>query len=376
MFNTSFRLPFKLLGIPIKLDFSFLIVLALFTYLIGSQVPAYIAMFGGDRLAGVDPQQFQAGALPYILGFIAAVGLFASVLVHELGHALTGRLYGAETKEITLWFLGGVAQFEDLPRQRGAEAVVAVAGPLTSLLLAGLFWVMAQSLSVGVATLFILSYLTFTNGALAIFNLLPALPLDGGRVLRSLLALQLEFVRATRISVRIGFVVAVLLGLYGLYSRSFFLILIAFFIYNGGRSENRYATVTRRLDNVSVRDLTTPVVSVEPEMSLAQLEQLEAFKRQGGYPVVGTEGQVLGFADSKNSENAGGNTVSAIMTSVEPIQADEEAVTALKRMSATKANQLVVVDAAGKLLGMVRAADLSRTLQNDDAPASERAGAG
>ena len=376
MFNTSFRLPFKLLGIPIKLDFSFLIVLALFTYLIGSQVPAYIAMFGGDRLAGVDPQQFREGALPYILGFIAAVGLFASVLVHELGHALTGRLYGAETKEITLWFLGGVAQFEDLPRQRGAEAVVAVAGPLTSFLLMGLFWVAAQSLPVGVATLFILSYLTFTNGALAIFNLLPALPLDGGRVLRSLLALQLEFVRATRISVRIGFVVAVLLGFYGLYSRSFFLILIAFFIYNAGRSENRYAVVTRKLDDVSVRDLTVSVVSVEPEMSLAQLEQLEAFKRQGGYPVVSTEGQVLGFADSKHSESAGGNTVGAIMTSVEPIRADEEAVAALRRMSATKANQLVVVDAAGKLLGMVSAADLSRTLQDDAAPSNERAGAG
>ena len=139
----------------------------------------------------------------------------------------------------------------------------------------------AQSLSVGVATLFILSYLTFTNGALAIFNLLPALPLDGGRILRSLLALRLEFVRATRISVRIGLIVAVLLGFYGLYSRSFFLVLIAFFIYNAGRSENRYAVVTRRLDDVSVRDLMTSAVSVEPEMPLGQLEQLEAFKRQG-----------------------------------------------------------------------------------------------
>ena len=135
MFRNSISLPFKLLGIPLKLDISFLFVLPLFAWLIGSRIPAYIDLLGLE----IDPVNFQDGLTPYFLGFIAALGLFISVVIHELGHAVTAKAFKVKTKDITLWFLGGVAQLEEMPRKRGVEAVIAIVGPITSLLLAGLF---------------------------------------------------------------------------------------------------------------------------------------------------------------------------------------------------------------------------------------------
>src|SRR5690606_12340722 len=121
---------------------------------------------------------------PWILGFVAAVGLFTSVVVHELGHALIARLYGVVTVEIRLWFLGGVAQFKEMPKQRGAEALVALAGPVTSAVLGLLLWLLVPQVGFSLGTQAVVAYLALTNVALALFNLLPALPLDRGRILR------------------------------------------------------------------------------------------------------------------------------------------------------------------------------------------------
>ena len=115
MFRHAIRLPFRLLGIPISVDRSFLLVLPLFAYLIGSQIPAYIGLFRSVGLH-IDPAALEGGVRPYLVGLAGAVGLFVSVLIHELGHAVVARAYGVQTKEITLWFLGGVAQFDDMPR--------------------------------------------------------------------------------------------------------------------------------------------------------------------------------------------------------------------------------------------------------------------
>ena len=133
MFRNAFRLPFKLLGIPIQLDLSFLFILPILVWIIASNLEAYIKVTGLD----IDPKSLSQGLTPYVLGFAAAVGLFVSVLIHELGHAVVGRHYGFATKSITLWLLGGVAQFEKLPRQGRSEAIMAIAGPITSFGLAG-----------------------------------------------------------------------------------------------------------------------------------------------------------------------------------------------------------------------------------------------
>src|SRR5687767_3455115 len=133
MFGKGLRI-FSAFGIPVYLDFTFLIVLPLFTMTIGNAIKNGRDAFG----LAFDISPLREGALPYVLGFTVVVGLFLSVLIHEYGHALTARRYGVRTKRITLWLLGGVAQLENMPRQRGAEAVVAIVGPLVSFALAGL----------------------------------------------------------------------------------------------------------------------------------------------------------------------------------------------------------------------------------------------
>ena len=243
MFRSSFRLPVRLLGIQIRLDTSFLLVLPLFAWLIGSQIPSYGAFL--ESFIDIDASRLQHGLTPYLLGLIAAIGLFASVLVHELGHAVIARLYGVEVQEITLWFLGGLAQFEELPKQRGAEAMVAVAGPVTSLILVALGFGATFLAATGLpsATVFVFSYLALTNLFLAVFNRLPALPLDGGRILRSLLALAMPNTRATRIAGAASRAVALLLVFIGIFRLDVFVLIVAFFHLRRGQGRG-----TKRLD--------------------------------------------------------------------------------------------------------------------------------
>src|SRR5690606_1575942 len=128
------------------LDYSFLLILPLFAYLIGSQLGTYAQILATVGV-NIDASGLAQGSTRWLLGGTAAVGLFASVLVHELGHAVTARLYGVNTLEIRLWFLGGVARLDEMPRGRGAEAIVAVAGPITSVIVGALLWfVMTQVL--------------------------------------------------------------------------------------------------------------------------------------------------------------------------------------------------------------------------------------
>ncbi len=367
MFRSAITLPFKILGIPIKLDMSFLLVLPLFAFLIGSQIPTYVQLFA----RGVDATAIQTGATPYILGLIAAIGLFSSVLIHELGHAVTARYYKVETKEITLWFLGGLARFDEIPKQRGAEAVTAIAGPITSMLLAGIFFLLYRSVSGSTAILFIFGYLATTNFALAIFNLLPALPLDGGRVLRSLLALRLPYVRATQISGNISRILAILLGIYGLFTGQIFLLAVAFFIYNAVNAETKHAVISEGLDHLFVADLMTKDVStVYPDMPLSQFERMIYYRHFTGYPVVSNDNKVVGFAklqDVNQFRNEDGviteqKTISDIMTEVESIPSTESATNALKRLANSPVGRFVVINEAGQMEGLVSKTDLMNVI--------------
>jgi Zn-dependent protease/CBS domain-containing protein len=365
MFRNAITLPFKLFGIPVRLDMSFLLILPILAWLIASQVPAYAVLL---RRLGVmlQPGDLQTGVVPYLLGLFAALGLFMSVLIHEIGHALTAKLYGVHTKEITLWFLGGVAQFDELPRQRGAEAVVAIAGPLTSLLIAAMtFWLFRQVSASGL--LFVLTYLTITNVALAVFNMLPALPLDGGRVLRSLLALRFDYQTATKYSVNISQIIAILLGIYGLLNFQIFTVAIAFFIFNAGQAEAQYARVTHLLDDLTVADImTTDVITVEPETPLAQFKQLIFYRRHVGYPVVDAAGRLMGFARMQDAQdNPDDQTVAHIMVPAETITADSDAIEALKRMAQSRTGRFVVLDRQGGIVGLISKTDLLRIIRED-----------
>ncbi len=359
MFRNTINLPFKLLGIPLKLDISFLLVLPLFAWLIGSRIPAYINLLGLE----IDPTSLQRGFTPYFLGLIAALGLFVSVVIHELGHAVTARIFKVKTKDITLWFLGGVAQLEDMPRKRGAEAIIAIAGPITSLLLAGCFELLRQGLAGGAAPLFVLSYLAITNVVLAVFNLLPALPLDGGRVLRSLLALRLPYLRATRISANISRLLAVILGIFGLLSFNLLLVAIAFFIFIAVQSEATYAFLSETLENLSVSKLmTTEISSVAPDMSVEELLEFMLAKKHLAYPVVDKE--LLGIITLRQIRSLDNeDKITEVMSPPSMISVNAGALEALKHLSQPGVDMLVVVDNQEQMLGVVTKTDLLRVIQ-------------
>lgn len=424
------KLPFKLLGIPVSLDNSFLLILPLFAYLIGSQLPAFVAQL---RVFGIEvpASDIATGATPWLLGVVAALGLFTSVVIHELGHALVARLYGVQVTEIRLWFLGGVAQFEELPSRRGAEAVVAIAGPLTSGLLALLLWLVLPLAGGAAGVTVVLAYLAITNLGLAIFNLLPALPLDGGRVVRSLFGLFLPHLRATNIAVALSAAIAIAMGIYGVFNGQLFLVIMAFFVYNAGRAEAQAAYLKDALEGLEARDLmTAEPLTVEPDMPLSQFLRLGEFRRHTGYPVVDEAGRLLGMAllsraggtasadrtegdatgrfpmnelsaervnvENRAAENmaadalqtdrppAGTQATDALATDalpadasvadllvpVEGVAPDLDAMEAIHRLSRSAVGRLVVVDEGERVIGIISKTDAVRLLS---AQAAQRA---
>jgi len=189
-------------GIPIQLDLTFLLILPIFAWIIGSQVTQTVDLL--NRVdAGLDAAVLTTGSLPWVLGVAAAVGLFTGVILHELGHSLVARRYGYPIDSITLWLFGGIAQLTEMPEDWRQELTIAIAGPIVSVVLGVLsavaFVAVPGSGETGFqAARFVLGYLALMNVALAGFNLLPGFPMDGGRVLRALLARNRPFARATR----------------------------------------------------------------------------------------------------------------------------------------------------------------------------------
>lgn len=363
MFGRSYRLPFTLLGIPILLDLSFLLILPLLAWMIGANAEGIAATYRMPH-----PEALSQGVTPYVLGTIAAIGLFVCVLLHELGHAIAARRYNVEVKHITLWFLGGVAAFDEIPRQRGAEAVVAIVGPIVSLALAGLCWGAAMLVSRESPALFFISrYLAATNAVLAIFNLLPALPLDGGRVLRSLLALRMTHQSATEIAARISKVLAVLLGIVGLLSTQFFLLAIAFFIYMAVAQETRAGQFDTLLRGLPIRQVMNRAVkTVTADITLDEFIQAMLRERHIGFPVIDrATNQLVGMIHLSDIQGKDSTLrVEDVMERNPPtIRDDADAMDAFKEMGRRNFGRLVVVDATGAIAGIISKADLINVIK-------------
>jgi Zn-dependent protease len=212
----------------------------------------FLLLLGWDAL-----RHFQAHGDPLeAMGGVAfTLILFGIVVLHELGHALAARHYGIRTRDITLLPIGGVARLERIPRSPGKELVIALAGPAVNGVLAASFYLglaVGRGLSPFGESLQgrggLLDRLFWVNVSLALFNLLPAFPMDGGRVLRAALAMRLDYVRATQVAASVGQGVAILFGILGLIYDPF-LILIAFFVWLGAAEESR-AVLARSASDV------------------------------------------------------------------------------------------------------------------------------
>jgi stage IV sporulation protein FB len=242
-------------------------------------------------------------------GVVVTILLFACVVIHELAHSLTSTRLGYPVEDIVLFPLGGVSQIEQIPEGPGEELLMAIAGPLSNVviaivlvviglltpgsILAGLRRVIADPMSLGWQDT--LPYLVFTNLGLAAFNLIPAFPMDGGRVLRSLLATVMPQARATELAVRIGQGFAWLLGLGGLLTTNLLWILIAIFVFSGATQEGRMTKIRNILGGMKVRQAYShDVQSISPDDPVSRAADLTLESFQADFPVC-DGGQIVGL---------------------------------------------------------------------------------
>ena len=295
----------RILGIPIKLHITFLIILILFIYYF-----AAISFKISGLVLGFNALDTSFN-LKLLYSTIASILFFSTVLLHELSHSYIAKSNGINIQSITIYIFGGVAQMEEIPRDPKMELKMTAAGPGISLFIGIISYILYDFLGPihleGVnfyfgelspnimqmnplnALLITLGIISFYNIFLGIFNLLPAFPMDGGRILRALLAMWLPYLEATKTAVTIGKTFALLMGLIGLLPPvNPFLILIAFFVYFGAQGEERETYFAVSLEGIKVRDVMTPapnVVYIPPDWTISKLVEVMFRFKHMGYPV-------------------------------------------------------------------------------------------
>jgi Zn-dependent protease/CBS domain-containing protein len=356
----------RIAGIRIGVNWSWLIVFALIVWSLAAAVfPSQNPGFSdGEYLA---------------MAVAAALLFFVSLLLHELGHALQARRDGVEIEGINLWLFGGVAQFKGSFPSAGAEFRIAIAGPLVSFALGVLFVLVAAFAGLPNAIDGVVAWLGFTNLILLAFNLLPALPLDGGRVLRSALwHLRGDLRWATSVASAVGRGFGFLfvgLGLFMLIVEGTFsgawLAFIGWFLLQAATAEARYVATRQALDGLRVRDLMVrQPVTVVADLSLGEfMDDVAWSKRYTTYPVL-EDGRPIGLLAFRSVASVPRDEwdtrrVRDAMIPREEVPAldeDEPAIDALAELSIGDVNRGFVVD-NGRLVGFLSITDLARALE-------------
>jgi Zn-dependent protease len=365
----------RIAGIPVGASWSALLIALLFAW-----------SLGGELLPAQVPGLVPAA---YWLAGAAGAGLFlGSLLAHEVGHALVARRAGLRVRGITLWLLGGVAQLEDEPASPGDELRVAIVGPAVSLALAGAFGLAAAALSVAGAPALVVvvaAWLALGNAALAVFNLLPAAPLDGGRVLRGLLWRHHgNRVRASVTATRAGVWVGAGLVGYGLLGAftgwgigTLWTALVGWFLVVAARQERELALMGGGLDRgLRAAQVMTPAPAVAPAWFT-----VDAFLRNyvepwqaAALPLRGFDGHPAGVvtaaalyavpADRRHIVRAG--DVAIPMSALVLVGPDQPVVDLAARLAGGRTVAAVV--AGGQLLGLITATDLARAAGHRERP--------
>lgn len=285
----------KILGIPIRLHFTRLIVFSLTTWTLAVR-------FMPQFFPGLSTAEY------WLMGIVGAVMLFASVLLHELSHSIMAMKYGIRVKQIILFIFGGVSDIEKEMRHPVKEIRIALAGPVVSFALAAnfaaSFWLLTTFSHRTLVLEGIVFYGGLINAMLGVFNLIPAFPLDGGRILRAaLIGRKRDFDRATSIAVRVGITIS-----YGFMALGFvviiaggilagiWLILIGWFMMSGADSYKSQHELTAALSNVRLADIMNPsFTAIPPRLTLSEAQKgYFAVHMKSAFPLVNVQGRLIG----------------------------------------------------------------------------------
>ena len=363
--GSSFRLG-RIAGIEFGVNWSWFVVFVLIVWTLASGI-----------FPSTNPDLSKGTHIA--MAIVAAFLFFLSILLHEFGHALQARREGIEIDGITLWLFGGVARFKDAWKTAGAEFRVAIAGPIVSLVLSVVFVLIALIPGLPEAVDAVAAWLGYINLTLLVFNLIPAQPLDGGRVLHSALwRYKGDFVWATRVAANIGRGFGYLLIAAGIamfiFQGSFsgaWLAFLGWFLLNAATAEARYVLTQQALNGVRVRDVMTrePVV-VGPDVTLSEfMDNIMFSKRHTTYPVV-ADGRPVGLLPFRCVANVPRNEWDTRrvrdcqlgLDEVPVLREDEEAVDALAELSTSRGGHGLVVSNS-HLAGIVSTSDLARALE-------------
>jgi Zn-dependent protease len=355
----------RVAGVEIGVNWSWIVVVGLVSWSLG-------AVVFPDETPGLSDGTYFAMAL------VATLLFFASLLLHELGHAVVARREGMEIAGITLWLFGGVARFNGMFPSGRAELRIALAGPVVSLFLGLLFLGVAAALPLPDAVEGVVAWLGRINLILLAFNMLPALPLDGGRVLRALLWMRSgDFVRATGTAGALGRAFGnglMILGVLAVFAGGpggLWLAAIGFFLSTAARAEVSFATIRTALSGLRVRDaMVTEPESIPAESTVAAFVSGPfARSRHAAYPVM-RDGQPVGLLHYRQLaaiplgdwDRTRAVDAAVPIDEAPTISPDDDLAEALMELADTKVERALVLD-ADRLAGLLSITDVSRLLE-------------
>ncbi len=362
---------FRLWGIDVQVHWSFLLIL----------------IYGAIIYSG-GPAGPLVGAL---YGILVILLLFACVVLHEFGHAVTAKYFGIRVPYITLLPIGGVAQLERMPNKPLQEFLIAIAGPMVNFVLAALLAPLAtlafglkvqngaaaasaQSLLAQMQTpglTGLLLYLAATNLLLGLFNLLPAFPMDGGRILRALLAMSMPYIQATRVAVAVGRFMAILFAIWGIAGGGIMLLLIAFFVYVGGQGELEMVESRFVLRDIRVKEALTPgAQALFVTDRLAKVVDLIMHTYQTDFPVFDLSNRFVGaltrgrLVQALREFGPEARVVDVMIPREQiPVARPEETLDDVWDRMLEKHSRVVAVEDGGRFLGLITMEDITELIQ-------------
>lgn len=346
----------------------------------GSEIRIHLTFFLLLLWIGIAHFQ-QGGGAAAVEGVLFIVAVFACVVLHELGHALAARRYGIRTPNITLLPIGGVAQLERMPEKPMEEVVVAIAGPMVNVVIAALLILFMGGLpdletasELQNPSLDFMARLAVVNIILVVFNLIPAFPMDGGRVLRALLATRYSRVRATEIAASVGQVTSFLFGFLGLLSGNVLLIFVAIFVYIAATSESQATSLQAMAARVPVREgMITHYDALGPASTLGDAAEALLRTTQHEFPVVDGDGNLRGVLTRAGmvaalQERGRGSPVHEVMEHPIPVVLETAMLdAAVKVLQSAEIPAVGVTDRQGRLIGYVTSENIGELMLVRDA---------